>query len=66
MFDRRLKNPRPIPRPASNLRYRFETLIGITGWRMAKYRATWWDVTTVWFRIVWRPQLLSILVFEVC
>ncbi|EKM56913.1 uncharacterized protein PHACADRAFT_254299 [Phanerochaete carnosa HHB-10118-sp] len=63
LYDRKLSNPRPIPRP-SYLRYRIETLIGITGFKMAKYRSTWKDVTSIWFKLVWRPQLLSILCFE--
>lgn len=63
LFDRKLPNPRPLPRP-SKLRYRIETLIGITGWRMAKYRATWTEVTSVWFKLIWRPHLLGVLAFE--
>ncbi|GJE86681.1 MFS general substrate transporter [Phanerochaete sordida] len=64
IFDRKLPNPRPIPRATNYLRYRIENLIGVTGWRMAKYRASWTEVVTVWFKLVWRPQLLGILVFE--
>ena len=65
MYDRKLPNPRPEPIPASRLQYRIETLIGITGARMAKYRATWSEVIFVWFKLVWRPHLLGILCFEV-
>ena len=65
MYDRKLANPKLIARPSSALRYRVETLVGITGARMAKYRSTWSDVVSVWFRLVWRPHLLGVLLFEV-
>ncbi|KAI0826479.1 MFS general substrate transporter [Irpex lacteus] len=64
LYDRKLANPKPIARPASSLRYRIETLIGITGIRMSKYRSSWTDVVLVWFRLVWRPHLLGVLLFE--
>ncbi|EKM56914.1 uncharacterized protein PHACADRAFT_92693, partial [Phanerochaete carnosa HHB-10118-sp] len=41
-----------------------ETLIGITGFKMTKYRSTWRDVISIWFKLIWRPQLLGILCFE--
>ena len=46
------------------MRYRIETLVGITGSRMMKYRNTWADAVFPIFNVVWRPHLLSILVFE--
>ncbi|KAF5392824.1 hypothetical protein D9757_000896 [Collybiopsis confluens] len=63
MYDRGID---PIPEPAAQggLRYRFESLVGITGYKMAKYRATWYDAILSPFRVVWRPHLLIILVFE--
>lgn len=64
MYDRKLPNPRPIPIPASKLQYRIETLVGITGARMAKYRTGWKEVSFVWFKLIWRPHLLGILCFE--
>ncbi|KAI0777512.1 MFS general substrate transporter [Trametes elegans] len=64
MFDRKLANPRPIPLPQSRLRYRLETLIGITGLRMAKYRDSWYEATFACLNVVWRPHLLAILIFE--
>ena len=54
----------PIPKPESRLRYRIETLVGITGARMSKYRDTWAQAIFPIFNVVWRPHLLSILVFE--
>ena len=63
IYDRKLKSI--PPRQSEGFRYRVETLIGITGARMAKYRDSW---STVWwapFKIVWRPHLLAILLFEV-
>lgn len=63
MYDRGVKS---LPQqPTGGLRYRIETLVGITGMRMAKYRATWREAVFAPFKLVWRPHLLSILVFEV-
>ncbi|KAL7284328.1 hypothetical protein ACG7TL_001614 [Trametes sanguinea] len=64
MFDRKLPNPRPIPRPKSRLRYRLETLIGITGWRMAQFRDSWSKAIFACVNVVWRPHLFAILLFE--
>ncbi|KAJ7336903.1 MFS general substrate transporter [Mycena albidolilacea] len=62
MYDRGVK---PIPEPpTTGLRYRVETLLGFTGLKMTKYRDTWYQAITSPIRIVWRPQLLGILVFE--
>jgi hypothetical protein len=63
MYDRGVKN---LPsRPAGGLSYRIETLVGITGVKMAKYRATWYEAVSAPFKLFWRPHLLSIMVFEV-
>ncbi|KAI0634985.1 MFS general substrate transporter [Trametes polyzona] len=64
MFDRKLPNPRPIPVPESRIRYRLETLFGVTGLRMSKYRDSWNDSIFAVFNVVWRPHLLAILIFE--
>ncbi|KAI0070549.1 MFS general substrate transporter [Panus rudis PR-1116 ss-1] len=64
MYDRKLPDPRPVPRPKSKVLYRLQTLVGVTGYRMAKYRDSWKDVVLVWFNIVWRPHLFGILLFE--
>ncbi|KAJ7347580.1 MFS general substrate transporter [Mycena albidolilacea] len=62
MYDRGVK---PIPEPPTKgLRYRVETLLGITGLKMTKYRDSWSRAISSPFRIVWRPQLIGILVFE--
>ncbi|KAJ7592988.1 MFS general substrate transporter [Mycena floridula] len=62
MYDRTLK---PIPEmTGKGLRYRIETLVGITGAKMAKYRISWREAIFAPFKLVWRPHLLSILVFE--
>ena len=63
MYDRGVKNL--PPRQTGGLRYQFETLVGITGAKMAKYRATWYEAVSAPFKLVWRPHLISILVFEV-
>ena len=66
MYDRGLKGLSPPPPPPSGgLRYRIETLVGITGVKMAKYRATWREAISAPFKLFWRPHLLGILVFEV-
>ena len=63
MYDRGVKN---LPsRQTSGLRYRIETLVGITGAKMAKYRVTWYEAVSAPFKVVWRPHLLIILVFVV-
>ena len=63
MYDRGVKNHRS--QPAGSLRYRIETLVGITEAKMTMYRATWYEAVSAQFQRVWRPHLLSILVFEV-
>jgi hypothetical protein len=63
MYDRGAKD---LPsRPAGGLRNRIETLVGVTGAKMAKYRATWYEAVSAPFKLFWRPHLLSIMVFEV-
>jgi hypothetical protein len=63
MYDRTIK---PIPqRLSTGIRYRIESLIGITGANMAKYRSSWYEVILSPFNLVWRPHLLAVLIFEV-
>lgn len=63
MYDRHLK---PIPKPeTTGLRYRIETLVGITGVKMAKYRASWGEAIWAPINVFWRPHMLAILLFEV-
>jgi len=62
LYDRTAK---PIPEPPTRgLRYRIETLIGITGVKMQKYRISWAESIMSPFYLVWRPHLLMILIFE--
>lgn len=62
MYDRTVK---PIPEaPTGGLRNRIETLIGLTGARMSKYRASWAESILTPLNVVWRPHLLMILIFE--
>jgi len=64
MYDRILK---PIPEsPSTGVRYRIEMLVGKTGFLMAKYRSSWYEVIMSPFNIIWRPHLLGALLFEVC
>jgi hypothetical protein len=62
IYDRTV---RPIPEPTTTgLRYRVETLIGITGYKMQKFRSSWFESIFSPFRLVWRPHLLMLLIFE--
>src|SRR5258707_8748587 len=63
MYERGVRNA--PSRPKRSLRYRIETLVGITGVKMAKYRATWFEAVSAPFKLIWRPHLLSVLIFEV-
>ncbi|KAK4703847.1 hypothetical protein P7C70_g2363, partial [Phenoliferia sp. Uapishka_3] len=61
MYDRDVK---PFPeRPTTGLRYRIETLLGITGVKMAKFRCSWWEALTSMFDLVWRPHCLLMLIY---
>ncbi|KZT71737.1 MFS general substrate transporter [Daedalea quercina L-15889] len=64
MYDRTLRNPRPVPRPKSKLRYKIETLVGITGAKMARYRTSWRESCLACVNLVWRPHLAGILLLE--
>ncbi|KAF9026145.1 MFS general substrate transporter [Hymenopellis radicata] len=62
MYDRTVK---PIPEAqTTGLRYRIESLVGITGVKMAKYRISWTESIISPLNVVWRPHLLAILIFE--
>ncbi|KAJ7255229.1 major facilitator superfamily domain-containing protein [Mycena rebaudengoi] len=62
MYDRTVK---PIPpKPSTGLRYRIESLIGITGLKMAKYRISWTEAIISPINVFWRPHLFGIMVFE--
>ncbi|KAG6860202.1 hypothetical protein C0995_014436 [Termitomyces sp. Mi166 len=62
IYDRTVK---PIPEPPTRgLHYRIETLIGITGVKMAKYRPSWKESILSPFNVIWRPHLMMILWFE--
>ncbi len=64
MYDRTV---RPVPEPTTTgLRYRVETLIGVTGWKMSKYRISWRESIISPLKVFSRPHLLIILIFEVC
>ena len=63
MYDRGVKYL--PPRPADGLRYRIKTLVGITGFKSAKYRTSWVGAIFAPFKLFWRPHLLGILIFEV-
>lgn len=64
LYDRGVKDL--PPQRADGLSYRFETLVGVTGFKLAKYRVAWLETLSTPFKLVWRPHLLLILVLEVC
>ncbi|PAV19715.1 MFS general substrate transporter [Pyrrhoderma noxium] len=61
LYDRHLKSQPPR---SKGLRYRIETLIGITGLNLASIREPWKTSIFAPLNIVWRPHLLAILLFE--
>ncbi|KXN80806.1 hypothetical protein AN958_07242 [Leucoagaricus sp. SymC.cos] len=63
MYDRTVRPTIPEPK-ATGFRYRVESLIGITGWKMSKYRISWVESILSPLNVVWRPHLLTILIFE--
>jgi len=62
MYDRGTKNL--ALRSTDGLYYRIETLVGITGLKLAKYRTSWVETITAPLKLFWRPHLLGVLVFE--
>lgn len=64
MYDRHLASPRPISQSSNFIVRRAQLLIGVTGARMAKYRTSWFEAIMACLNIVWRPQLLGVLLFE--
>ncbi|KAJ7473465.1 MFS general substrate transporter [Mycena latifolia] len=61
-YDRTVK---PIPpRPSTGLRYRIESLVGLTGLKMQKYRISWTEAIISPFNVTWRPHILSLLIYE--
>ncbi|TKA57187.1 hypothetical protein B0A53_01143 [Rhodotorula sp. CCFEE 5036] len=61
IYDRHM-NPVP-PRHATGLKYRFDSLIGVTGVRMAKYRPSLWAGVKSMFDVLWRPHALMMYIF---
>jgi len=62
MYDRALE---PILTPVTTgLRNRIKTLVGITGWKMANHRPPWRQIVSDPIRIVWRPHVLPVLIFQ--
>ncbi|KAJ7440296.1 MFS general substrate transporter [Mycena galericulata] len=61
LYDRTLQ---PIPpRPTVGLRYRVETLFGVTGFKMTQYRPSWYQCVSSPLQVVWRPHGLLIMIF---
>ncbi|KAG1854769.1 major facilitator superfamily domain-containing protein [Suillus tomentosus] len=62
MYDRHLAS-KPL-QISTGLRYRFKTLIGVTGYKMAKYRPRWPEVILASLDVAWRPQFFFVVLFE--
>ncbi|KZT22763.1 MFS general substrate transporter [Neolentinus lepideus HHB14362 ss-1] len=62
LYDRSIK-PVP-PRPTTGIRYRIETLLGLTGLKMAKYRPSVVSGLVSHLNVLWRPHMLVVLLFE--
>ncbi|KDQ60318.1 hypothetical protein JAAARDRAFT_602778 [Jaapia argillacea MUCL 33604] len=62
MYDRSIK---PVPKPSTTgFRRRIDTLLGFTGLELAKYRPTLTSGVFSHLNVLWRPQILGILIFE--
>jgi MFS family permease len=59
--DRRIPGARPSK---GYLLRRFNSLVGITGFKEAKPTPKWLDIAMSPLRVAWRPHILSILLFE--
>ena len=60
----RLGHLDPVPaRPTTGLRYRIETLLGITGIKMMKYRSTIFQGIKALLNVLWRPNVLPMLFY---
>lgn len=63
LFDR--NDPSIINRLSKDSPYlKLQTLIGITGIRLSKYRTPWRKLLLLPLRLIWRPHLLSIMIYE--
>ena len=64
LFDRR--DPAAYEHvPKDTLSSRIQTLIGVTGVRLARFRAGWRELMLCPLQLIWRPHLLSIMIYEV-
>ncbi|KAG1778135.1 major facilitator superfamily domain-containing protein [Suillus placidus] len=62
MYDRHLDSD--LQQILPGIQYRLETLIGITGYKMAKYRSRWSEIVWACLNVVWRPQFILVAFFE--
>ncbi|KAJ7279389.1 MFS general substrate transporter [Mycena rebaudengoi] len=60
-YDRYL--PAPPRRQTLGLRYRVETLLGITGIKMTAFRPSWSTCFLSVLKVLWRPHALLIMIF---
>jgi len=61
IYDRHLS---PIPaRPTTGVRYRIETLLGITAIKMSKYRPNLWRCFAGLLSVIWRPNVIAMMFY---
>ncbi|KAF7310193.1 Efflux pump rdc3 [Mycena indigotica] len=61
MYDRRAHHP--VSKTSSKLRYRIESLLGVTGMKLARHRPSWGECVISPLRVVWRPQALLVMLY---
>ena len=54
-----------VSRKQTGLWNHINSLIGVTGFQSARKEPTWKEVCIAPLRVVWRPQLFFLLIFEV-
>ncbi|KIJ24686.1 hypothetical protein M422DRAFT_274492 [Sphaerobolus stellatus SS14] len=59
LFERSI--PSSVPPPQN---FDAPTLLGMSGWNLSSYRTTWKEVILLPIKLVWRPHLLSVMIFE--
>lgn len=66
MYDRHLglhKLQQLRSEQPNGIRYRFEKLVGITGFKLRKYRTSFWQSTKDFLQVLWRPHFFLPLIF---
>ncbi|KAF9064973.1 hypothetical protein BDP27DRAFT_1366786 [Rhodocollybia butyracea] len=66
LWDRMMYDRRGIRKVMSTgvFRSRFESLVGITGWKTSSLGPTWKELVMRLLRLVWRPHFVGVYIFE--